>query len=133
MKLLEEHLVSRHTEIRRVSVVQDQDNVIYLLHNSNMVYEITEKEFNKYDKELRHYINYSANNKTPVIDWLNKMGDDISVRLKNILIKMEFNYPEFKYVEDIKYNDILKQRNAGIKTANEFFEVKEYQLIINQL
>jgi hypothetical protein len=133
MKILEEHLVSRHTEIRRVSVVQDQDNVIYLLHNSNMVYEITEKEFNKYDKELRHYINYSANNKTPVIDWLNKMGDDISVRLKNILIKMEFNYPEFKYVEDIKYNDILKQRNAGIKTANEFFEVKEYQLIINQL
>ncbi len=124
MKIIAEHLVLRNSEFLKVSIIyNDRYNQKYLLYRNNKVIEISREDFQEYDKNLYKYLNSIPADKTPISDWVKKMDDRISVRLKNVLLNMEFNNEEFQYIEDIKSADIRRERHAGIKTANEFYEL----------
>ncbi len=94
---------------------------------------VTREEYNnaldiieEYHKQLFKSLNIKemrSDSKTKVVEWV--LIDHCSVRLYNVL-KFNKDDARMRYIEDITKANFIKCRNAGLRSWNEFVELRGY-------
>ena len=82
-----------------------------------------------YHQQIKLSVSNNENyGKTLIIDWYNALEKKTSGRLYHLIIHnpwfLDQNGTPFKYVEDVNKREFMKLRNAGIKSWNEFCELR---------
>lgn len=136
MKIIDEHLVVVKTEggsvIKKVVVVGESKMVRnerkFFIETNGKYVEISFKEFAEFNDNFRDLIiKRVPENKTPVMNWVRNLQTKPSRRLYNILFDISLygnDLGMWKYIEDIKPDELLRVRNCGSAMVKEFITLR---------